>query len=108
MPSFPGIHAIIIDDDATSISVLEKMLRLLDVNITVISNPQDLAQELAQAPQADIVFLDLEMPVQNGYDVLGFLRESPAFEHTKMIAYTTHTSHMNTARQAGFHGFLGK
>jgi CheY-like chemotaxis protein len=108
MPSLQGIHTIIIDDDETSIEVLRKLLDWLGISSTIISEMENVEQKLRQVPRADIVFIDLEMPIVNGYDVLSFLRSEPQFQDTKFVAYTTHTSHMTSAHQAGFHGFLGK
>jgi two-component system cell cycle response regulator DivK len=45
---------------------------------------------------------------ENGYDVLDRLKNDARFSNIPVVAYTTHVSHMNQARDAGFHSFLGK
>ncbi len=65
-----------------------------------------LTQHKVHAP--DIIFLDLEMPDLNGYDVLKELHGIPKFSGVPVVAYTSHTSEMGFAREAGFHSFLGK
>ena len=108
MTLFTGKQALIIEDDATSILVLKKMLQQLDITVTIIHGSIGVKQQLQQAAVPDMIFLDLEMPGSNGYTVLGIIRDIPTIKHVSVIAYTTHTSHLNTVRRAGFDGFLGK
>ncbi|HRF96790.1 MAG TPA: response regulator, partial [Aggregatilineales bacterium] len=56
----------------------------------------------------DVIFLDLEMPQSNGYSVLEYIQRAPQLANIPVVAYTTHTSHLNNAKNAGFHSFLGK
>jgi len=111
LPPPKHIHALIIEDDQTSINVLKSLLQQLAIQISVITI--DFGHDfdpgsLAMIDRPDVVFLDLEMPGTNGYRVLEHLRSDPQFEGVPVVAYTTHTSHLNRAREAGFHSFLGK
>lgn len=108
MTSLAGVHALIIEDEQVSIDVLDNLLAQLDVSASVIYGGPTIAGDIEQEPRPDIVFLDLEMPGLNGYDVLDLLRADPKFDGVPIVAYTTHLSHMNNARDAGFDGFLGK
>ncbi|HEX2618780.1 MAG TPA: response regulator, partial [Phototrophicaceae bacterium] len=54
----------------------------------------------------DVVFLDLEMPGLDGYQVKEMLRSS--LGDTPIVAYTVHVSEINEVRNLGFNGFLGK
>jgi two-component system cell cycle response regulator DivK len=56
----------------------------------------------------DVVFLDLEMPNYDGFNLLTDLKADARLSHVQIIAYTVHTSEIDEARQAGFDGFLGK
>jgi CheY-like chemotaxis protein len=109
MSTFEGIHALIIEDDQTSVAVLQGLLTTLGVWAEVIldsPNVQDRLLQLTDRP--DVIFLDLEMPITNGYDTLSILNGDPRFDNVPVVAYTTHISHMNEALEAGFHSFLGK
>ncbi len=108
MTSLAGVRALIIEDEQVSIDVLSNLLTQLDVTISVIFSGPDIAANIAHETPPNIVFLDLEMPGLNGYDVLDILRADPRFEGVPIVAYTTHLSHMNNTRNAGFDGFLGK
>lgn len=103
------IHALIIDDDEASVDVLQSLLSKIGVKSTTIKPlSRNMFAELSDAPPVDIVFLDLEMPVMNGYEVLDKLQSSPEFESVPVVAHSVHTSHLNEAYDAGFHSFIGK
>jgi CheY-like chemotaxis protein len=108
MTHFQGAQALIIEDDQTSINVLQRLLEQLQVATAVIHDNINIADQLRHVSPPDVIFLDLEMPLSNGYTVLEILQDDPTFDGVPVVAYTTHTSHMNDARRAGFHSFLGK
>jgi CheY-like chemotaxis protein len=104
--SFQGVHALIIEDDQTSVDVLESLLNYVGVTHTVIT--KHIADEIRTVSAPNVVFLDLDMPELNGYEVLELLHADDRFQGVPIVAYSTHTSHLNTAHNAGFDGFLGK
>ncbi|MBN1313806.1 MAG: response regulator [Anaerolineae bacterium] len=108
MTNFKGKQALIVEDDPVSISVLEKLLSRLEVQSIVMDGYADVAGLLADVPGPDVIFLDLEMPGKDGYQMLEVLKAHPKAQHVPIVAYTTHLSHVNQTREAGFDGFLGK
>jgi two-component system cell cycle response regulator DivK len=108
MSQFEGLQVLIIEDDRTSINVLKRLLNQLDVDPAVIHDSVVIQDKLGEVRRPDVIFLDLEMPATNGYKVLELLQQDEYFDGVPVVAYTTHTSHMNDARRAGFNGFLGK
>lgn len=99
-------HVLIIEDDPVSVDVLRSLLEQVGASYTVLARQNK--EAILNAPPADVVFLDLEMPELNGYDVLQILKSIETFKNVPVVAYTTHVSHMNGAREAGFHSFLAK
>jgi two-component system cell cycle response regulator DivK len=108
MSQFEGIRALIIEDDQTSINVLMRLLNQLAIEADVIHDSAAMEEQLSAISRPDVIFLDLEMPAANGYTVLEMIQRDECFDGVPVVAYTTHTSHMNDARRAGFNGFLGK
>lgn len=108
MKDFKDLRALIIEDDQSSVDVLQSLLTDLQVASDVIFDSHNLTENLQGVPRPDVVFLDLEMPASNGYSVLDYIRNNAIFEGVPIVAYTTHISHMNEAKKAGFDGFLGK
>jgi CheY-like chemotaxis protein len=102
------LHALIIDDNANNTAVLAGMLTQQGVGVTKILDTRLLPSLLEDVEQVDVVFLDLEMPGQNGYDILEGLQGDSRFDSVPIVAYTVHSSEMNVAHQQGFHSFLAK
>lgn len=72
------IKAIIIDDEKHCIITLEHLLKQNN-NISVVATTQDStkALELIEEHQPDLVFLDIEMPKMNGFDVIAQFNPVP-------------------------------
>jgi two-component system cell cycle response regulator DivK len=101
-------HALVIDDNLQNVNVLVNMLTDEGVTSTPVMNPRQLDAVISSLQRVDVVFLDLEMPTLDGYEVLANLRSDSRFASIPVIAYTVHVSEIVTASRAGFDGFLGK
>lgn len=101
-------RALIIDDNADNVGVLAEMLMLEGLEYVAIQNPTQVESVIARDASFDVVFLDLEMPHIDGYDMLEKLHADSRFNQVPIVAYTVHVSEINVARELGFHSFLGK
>jgi putative two-component system response regulator len=102
---------LIIDDEAGDIRALEWALRQAQfTNFRSLTDPTRARAEFGQF-EPDIVLLDLNMPVMDGFAILGQLRELvPAGEFLPVLILTgENTSEMrNKALAAGASDFLSK
>lgn len=102
-------RALIIDDNQSNADVLEMLLKNEGISSTVVALPRNLPVILDElSGQVDVVFLDLELPNHDGFELLEMLKPDSRLGGAPIVAYTVHTSEINEARQAGFHSFLGK
>jgi CheY-like chemotaxis protein len=101
-------HALIIDDNPNNLGILAELLTMEGIDCTQVQHPKYLNTILKDDSDFDVIFLDLEMPDQNGYQILERLRSDSRFHDVPIAAYTVHVSQVNIARQKGFHSFLGK
>jgi len=101
------VYALIIDDNKNNVEVLQRLLLAQNAKCTCLADPTQLETMWEKVRQADVVFLDLELPHIDGYEVFALLKENidPA---VPVVAYTVHTSEVDRARDMGFHSFLGK
>ena len=99
--------ALIIEDNPGDQKVLQTLLARAGVD-HVACEGQEVLQTIGEIGVPDLVFLDLEMPGLNGFQVLRELQSDPNLAQVPVVAYTSHTSEMRVAREAGFHSFLGK
>lgn len=100
-------HALIVDDNAENLEVLARLLGANDVSYTAIQDPTDIPAVLDREDHVDMVFLDLEMPKRNGYELLDVIRAQYGTK-AQIIACTVHTSEIDHAHEAGFDGFISK
>ena len=102
------LHALIVDDNRDNVSILAQLLSFEGIHSTTIEDPTKLEAMLQRLPETQVVFLDLEMPKLNGYQLFNKLRSIERFQNIPIVAYTVHVSEINTARSLGFHSFLAK
>jgi CheY-like chemotaxis protein len=100
-------HALIIDDDAYNIYIMERFLDQEDIAYTAVSDATTLDEVLATLPPVDVVLLDLEMPKLDGYEILHSLKQH-LNAAVPIIACTVHTAEINRTRKLGFAGFIAK
>lgn len=101
-------HALIIDDNRTNVMVLAALLTQHGLTYTSVTNPSEVLTKLGEFERLDVVFLDLEMPRLNGYEVLQLIQADPMHANVPVVACTVHVSEVAAAYDAGFHSFLPK
>ena len=103
-----SVHALIIDDNIRNIHVLANLLADENITNSYITNAKQIDSILQDSPEINIIFLDLEMPGIDGYEVHKLLRSNPRFDGVPIVACTVHINEIHTASQVGFDSFLGK
>ena len=81
-------RAIIIEDEKNAADLLEKMITDAELSVEIISKCRDLQEGIINIRKhtPDIVFLDIEMPVYSGIELLDFLKPE---EINFQIIFTT-------------------
>ena len=101
-------HALIIDDQPSNIDVLAMLLEQEGISHTDVTSAQQVPGAIDKISQLDVVFLDLEMPNGDYYQLFKTLKADERLAGVPLIAYTVHTSEIDQARHVGFDGCLGK
>lgn len=67
-----SLKCVIIDDERDSISTLNLLLDRIEANVEVIGEASsvDQANEILSKNEVDFIFLDIEMPGKNGFELL--------------------------------------
>lgn len=100
---------LIVDDKATSRELLRSVLENQGHTVIEASNGEE-ALEKTRSEAPDLILLDLQMPVRNGYEVLEELRNAPAYAKLPIIALTASAMQgdREKALAAGFTAYLTK
>lgn len=87
-PEPQKIQAIIIDDEPRAINTLTSLLNLYAADVHVIASCQNVPEGVLaiNKHRPQLVFLDIEMPEYNGFELLGFFRDID-FEIIFVTAY---------------------
>jgi CheY-like chemotaxis protein len=101
-------HALIIDDNSKNVVVLANMLAEEGVTNSQVTNPKNIDIALNNLDHVEVIFLDLEMPGLDGYQVLQKIKSDDRFKGVPVVAYTVHVSEIHAASQGGFDSFIGK
>jgi len=66
--------------------------------------------EIAEATRPDLILLDIQLPLMDGYEVAGELRRIPALEDVSIIAVTSYamTGDRERILAAGCNGYIEK
>ena len=100
---------LIVDDKATSRELLRTVLEK-DGYFILEAEDGGEALEKARSENPDMILLDLQMPVRNGYEVLTELRQDSRYRTLPIIALTASAMQgdRETALAAGFTAYLTK
>lgn len=107
-----GFRVLVAEDNSISTKVICGMLNKLNLQPDTASNGEE-ALRAMQEQQYDLVLMDCEMPILDGFSATERLRDRERREqrpHTPVVALTAHIldEHKERARQAGMDGYMPK
>jgi len=107
------LNVLVVEDQPVNRLVITGMLQRLGIQPLYGENGQEALDVLAQHPEIDLVLMDCEMPVMDGYEATRQLRRREASEqsaHRPVIALTAHAmpEHRERCLAAGMDDHLAK
>lgn len=99
---FPGMRVLLVEDNAVNQQLMLELLHHKDILVDVANNGTEALKQLAALPvdYYDLVLMDVQMPVLNGYETTKRLRADPHYANLPIVAMTAHA--MVAERQKGF------
>jgi len=100
---------LIVDDNADAAEMLSDALRLKG-HRTWVAHDGPAALALAPLVLPQVAFLDIGLPVMDGYELAGRLRDLPSLSEVRLVAITGYGQDSDRERStsAGFHHHLVK
>ena len=88
------LNVLIVDDSATMRSMLVKTLQMSGLPLGTVSQASNGKEglELLDREWVDIVFLDINMPVLSGMEMIESMRKKPELVNTPIIVVSTESS----------------
>ena len=104
----PGPRILIVDDQKSNVRLLEQTLRRAGfAEVTSTVEPRDVA-DLHRQNHYDLILLDLQMPLMNGFEVMEQLHRNAADDRLKILVLSADASQASAALEAGANSFFGK
>lgn len=108
---FSEVQALVVEDDAGGMAIIGVMMRYLGIKAYINTSGQGVV-EMAHAmnPLPNIIFLDINLPRTNGYEVLKQIRADAKLKNVTVVAVTAQDAdtEIPKCKEAGFNGYIGK
>ncbi|MBQ0957483.1 response regulator [Ideonella sp. 4Y11] len=102
-------RVLLVDDNAVSLEVLRELLASVGLQvITAVDGAQAVQQ--VQTQPVDLVLMDLQMPVMDGYSATREIRRLPGLGALPIVALSANAydHDQRESARAGMNGFIGK
>jgi CheY-like chemotaxis protein len=101
-------NILIVDDQEANISLLEQLLAETGyTSVTSTKNPEKVF-EMQRTHRYDLILLDLQMPIMNGFEVMNALKANQDDAYLPVLVLTAQPNHKLRALQAGAKDFVSK
>lgn len=99
---------LIAEDDDINFLLLEKILQLKNYKVIRATNGKEAVQICEVNPKIDLVFMDIKMPIMNGFEAFSIIRKSNI--NLPVIANTAYSSLEDKEQiaKAGFTNYISK
>lgn len=105
-----GLRVLIVEDNSINREIMLEMLKQVGVMAECAFDGQEAVDKVASSAGFDAVLMDLQMPIMDGYQATGLIRQMKSAEDLPIIAITAHVMAKDRERclAAGMDGHVSK
>jgi signal transduction histidine kinase/CheY-like chemotaxis protein len=116
VPELKGRRVLLVEDNDVNVLVAKGLMGKMGLEVTVAENGQVALDKLAKASKErlgrpfDIILMDLQMPVMDGFEATRRIRANPDYSNLIIVAMTAHAFAEERERcvACGMNGHLSK
>ncbi len=103
-------NILVVDDDISTLGIFRTLCANVNTQFIGLQNFRQLQiyVNMKVPLDIDIVFIDIKLPIHDGYQVLDWITNYALFPDALFIAISANHDELEKAQSAGFHGFIGK
>lgn len=105
---FDEVTILAVDDDGINLDMLEVMLAGLNCRLLKAANGKEAVEMMEADRQIDVMLLDLEMPVMDGYETIKVVKQSFHLRDIPVIVVTAGSNEVTRTLSLGANDFLAK
>lgn len=106
-----GMQALVVDDSMVARNILKNTLSPMGYEVLQAANGQEALDILKGGPhQIELIMLDWNMPILNGFETLKAIRQQQEYDHIRILMVSTESEdeYIDQAMQIGANGYLPK
>ena len=102
-------HILLVEDSLVCRTVVAKFIQRTGSSIAVAENGKE-ALDILRKERFDLVFMDIEMPVMNGFEAVKHIRDDPSLRNIPVVAVTAYAMKNDRERclEAGMDDYISK
>jgi two-component system, chemotaxis family, chemotaxis protein CheY len=104
------MKALVVDDSRTARMILKQMLKPMGFEVSEAGDGKEALGVLEKMGRPDLVLVDWDMPVMDGYTFVNTVRSKPEYDPLPLMMITAHTDPESVmqALQAGANEYVMK
>lgn len=107
-----AVLVLLVDDEPVNLEVTGRMLKYCGVEVVKACNGEEALTQIGKCPDFDLVFMDCQMPVMDGYAAVREIRrrEAVSGNHIPVVALTGYNTPLDEQYciEAGMDAFMSK
>jgi CheY-like chemotaxis protein/signal transduction histidine kinase len=110
LQNFSGANILLAEDNQVNQSIIDNLLEGTGINLIVANNGEEAIDYLIKHENVDLIIMDIDMPVMDGYETARKIRENVRFHDIPIIALTAQVKpeDVERAKRAGMQEHIGK
>ena len=108
LKKYHDLHVLIAEDNQLNQKILQGILNGSGMKVFLAGNGEEAIRLVEEHPEIDILFMDVNMPVMDGYEATRILRQSHSPQSLPIIAIENIGFESTDKRDVGFNAILQK
>jgi len=86
---FDGTHILVVEDNSINQKIIEHLLAKSKIHITIANNGQEALNLLKEGYDIDIILMDINMPIMDGFQATKKIRKNTTFSSLPIIVISS-------------------